>query len=104
MDIPKTGSLIGNEQPDIPVSSEEMRPWGKNMITLYVLAQFGAYLALLTPLVTSLSLRVAQMDPANKTTDYGLIIGVGSFAHLFVGPLIGAISDRTASRFGRRRP
>lgn len=104
MSIPRTSSLIGNEQPDIPVSSEEVRPWGKKMITLYTLAQFGGYLALVTPIVTSLSLRVAQIDPANKTTDYGLIISVASFAHLFVGPIMGAISDRTTSRLGRRRP
>ena len=104
MDIHQSGSLIGNEQPDIPVSSEEMRPWGKKMITLYVLAQFGGYIALLTPIASSLSLRVAQVDPVNKTTDYGLIIGVASLAHLFVGPIMGAISDRTTSRFGRRRP
>lgn len=104
MDISRTGSLVGNEQPNIPVSPEEARPWGKKMITLYTLAQFGAYLALITPIATSLSLRVAQIDPVNKTTDYGLIIGVASFAHLFVGPIMGVISDRTTSRFGRRRP
>ncbi len=104
MDIPQTGSLIGDEQPDIPVPAEELRPWGKKMITLYVLAQFGGYIALITPIASSLSLRVAQVDPVNKTTNYGLIIGVASLAHLFVGPIMGAVSDRTTSRFGRRRP
>jgi MFS family permease len=104
MDISQTDSLIGNEQPVPPVASEELRPWSKKMITLYTLAQFGWYLALITPLAISLSLRVAQIDPVHKTTDYGLIIGVASFAHLFVEPIIGVISDRTTSQFGRRRP
>lgn len=104
MDISQPGSLVGNEQPVSPAASEEARPWSKKMITLYVLAQFGGYIALITPIASSLSLRVAQVDPVNKTTDYGLIIGVASLAHLFVGPIMGAISDRTTSRFGRRRP
>jgi MFS family permease len=104
MGMTETGSPVGNEQPDALVAPEELRPWGKKMTILYTLAQFGGYLALVTPIVTSLSLRVAQVDPANKTTDYGLIIGVASLAHLFVGPIMGAISDRTTSRLGRRRP
>lgn len=100
MDIPETGSLASND----PVSPGEIRPWGRGMLSLYTLANFGAWIALITPIAITLALRVAQIDPANKTTSYGLILGVASFAHLFVGPVMGVISDRTTSRFGMRRP
>jgi MFS family permease len=34
----------------------------------------------------------------------GLVLGIGGLAAIVVGPLAGALSDRTRSRHGRRRP
>lgn len=105
MDISKAGSLTGNElSGTLEAFTEDLRPWGKRMLTLYTLANFGAWIALITPIAITLAIRVAQIDPTNKTTNYGLILGVGSFAHLFVGPIMGVISDRTTLRLGMRRP
>lgn len=104
MDISETGTLGGNELPLSSDSPSALRPWRKGMLSLYTLANFGAWIALITPIAITLALRVAQIDPTNKTTNYGLILGVGSFAHLFVGPIMGVISDRTTSRLGMRRP
>ncbi|WP_224391232.1 MFS transporter [Pseudonocardia sp. ICBG1293] len=74
------------------------------LVALYVLAQFGLWTALLTPVTVSLALKVAGLDGANKATGLGLILGVGAFIAMICMPLWGALSDRTTSRFGRRRP
>lgn len=72
-------------------------------ITLLALGLFGTYLAFVTPIAISLALRVNVLAPENP--EYlGLLLGVGSLAALLVGPLGGQLSDRTRSRFGRRRP
>lgn len=104
MDIPEAGVLASNEQPASSVPPTELRPWGRGITSLYTLANFGAWIALITPIAITLALKVAEIDPANKTTNYSLVLGIGSFAHLFVGPIMGVISDRTTSRFGMRRP
>jgi MFS family permease len=68
------------------------------------LASFATWLALLTPVVVTLALRVQQVDPVNKERSLSLILGVGAFLATVANPLIGRLSDRTMSRFGRRRP
>jgi MFS family permease len=70
----------------------------------FALASYGTWLALLTPVVVTLALRVQQVDPVNKERSLGLILGVGAFLATVANPLIGRLSDRTMSRFGRRRP
>jgi MFS family permease len=70
----------------------------------FALASYGTWLALLTPVVVTLALRVQQVDPADKERSLGLILGVGALLATVANPLIGRLSDRTMSRFGRRRP
>lgn len=60
--------------------------------------------ALLATAVLTLSLKSAQLDPKNATTVLSIVIGIGSIVALIAYPLIGRLSDRTLSRFGRRRP
>lgn len=71
---------------------------------LLVLAQFGFLLALLAPVVVSLSIKVSIIDPINTGGSLGLILGVGSLMSVIATPLFGNLSDRSRSRFGRRRP
>lgn len=68
------------------------------------LAQFGLMGALYTPVVITLALRVSEVDHANMTNSLSLILGMGALAALFANPIAGRLSDRTRSRFGRRRP
>lgn len=68
------------------------------------LAQFGLYGALMTPVVVTMALRIGQVDPGNKEASLSLVLGVGAIFALVVNPLVGRLSDRTTSRFGRRRP
>ncbi|KAA9106542.1 MFS transporter [Microbacterium rhizomatis] len=85
-------------------SGPEERPKvSKGFITLLALGLFGTYLAFVTPIAISLALRVRVLAPDNP--EYlGIVLGLGSLAALLVGPLGGQLSDRTRSRFGRRRP
>ncbi|MFM2058723.1 MAG: hypothetical protein RLY71_3108 [Pseudomonadota bacterium] len=71
---------------------------------LYALAVFGVFLTLLTPPVMTLALRVAEVAPDHKETLLSWALGLGAFVSLLVNPVAGQLSDRTTSRFGRRRP
>ncbi|GAA5039351.1 MFS family permease [Thermocatellispora tengchongensis] len=72
-------------------------------IWLMVLAQFGVFLAFITPIAISLSIRVTQLAPGHE--EYlGYITGIGALVPVVTGPLLGTLSDRTRTRIGRRRP
>jgi MFS family permease len=75
-----------------------------SLIAFYALGYVGAYVALITPVATTLALKIAELDPAGKEASLGLVSAVGAFFALVTNPLAGALSDRTRSRFGRRRP
>ncbi|MFF1411045.1 MFS transporter [Streptomyces sp. NPDC058289] len=70
-----------------------------------VTAQLGVCIAVFTPIVVTLALRVAQIVPeAERGAALGQVLSVGALLALVGNPLFGAPSDRTTSRFGRRRP
>ncbi|MFF2485087.1 MFS transporter [Microbacterium sp. NPDC058062] len=85
-----TGSLIVRERV------------GAGYIWLLILATLGAYVAMVAPIGISLSLKVQQLAPANVEV-LGYVIGLAAVVSTVVGPLVGMWSDRTRSRFGRRR-
>lgn len=49
-------------------------------------------------------LQIGQLDPAHKIIDLSLFTGISVIVGLVATPVAGALSDRTTSRFGRRRP
>ncbi|WP_405606942.1 MFS transporter [Streptomyces sp. NBC_00076] len=87
-----------------PMESPAQAPAPRGFTGKIGLAQFGLFGALLTPVLVTMALRIAQVDPANKTSSLSLVLGVGAFCALIANPLVGRLSDRTTSRFGRRRP
>ncbi|GAA1614827.1 MFS transporter [Actinoplanes couchii] len=75
----------------------------RRYVWLLLAAQFGVFLALVTPIAISLAIKVEQVAPGNP--EYlGYATGCGALAAIVSAPLFGMLSDRTRSRFGRRRP
>lgn len=87
-----------------PAAVDEKPPVSSGFITLYALAVFGVFLTLLTPPVMTLALRVAEVAPDGKEALLSWALGLGAFVSLLVNPVAGLLSDRTTSKFGRRRP
>ncbi|MFK4805176.1 MFS transporter [Microbacterium sp. ZW CA_36] len=72
-------------------------------LVLLVAATFGGGIAMVVPMAYSLAVRLDQLAPG-RTDILGYILGIGSAATLVVAPLTGILSDRTRTRWGRRRP
>ncbi|MCM6776801.1 MFS transporter [Nocardia sp. CDC159] len=68
------------------------------------LANLSLSMALLTPPLVTLALRVHQIDPAQQNASLGWVLGLGAFVALIANPVAGRMSDRTTARIGRRRP
>lgn len=62
---------------------------------------FATYLAAGSVLLPA---QVQNLYPNDKETKLAIVTSISSFATLFVQPIVGALSDRTRSRFGRRAP
>ncbi|WEG08418.1 MFS transporter [Microbacterium horticulturae] len=75
-------------------------------IVALAVANFGIWIALLTPVIVTLQLKVVELvsDAAARPRALSVILVVGSVAGIVVNPIAGRLSDRTTSRFGMRRP
>ncbi|MEN2740215.1 MFS transporter [Microbacterium sp. X-17] len=77
---------------------------GVGFIAIYLLAMFGIWMSINLPASVTIALRIGDIDPENKTGTYSLVAGVGTLIAVLANPFFGRLSDRTRSRFGRRRP
>ncbi|MDH6579154.1 MFS family permease [Kitasatospora sp. MAP5-34] len=68
------------------------------------LANLAVFLGFFTPIQILLPLQLEHLDAAHKAGLLSWVTGVGALVAMLVNPLAGAVSDRTTSRFGRRRP
>src|SRR6266568_1289106 len=105
-ELPKNPFPITATSPE-QVSAEVPAPprrVGPVFIAAYAAAYFGTWMALLTPVVVALALRVQQIDAKGEAGDLSLVLGIGAIFALIANPLFGKLSDRTRSRFGMRRP
>jgi MFS family permease len=77
-------------------------------IALFATAWLGIWMAQLTPIQLLLPVQVeAQLGSNNwveNVVAFGIISGIAGLCALVAYPLTGALSDRTISKFGRRRP
>jgi MFS family permease len=88
--------------------AEPTRRVGGGWIALFATAWLGIWMAQLTPIQLLLPQQVEDVVKGHLWTDnvlaFGIISGIAGFFALITFPLTGALSDRTTSRFGRRRP
>jgi MFS family permease len=77
--------------------------WG--FISLYALAYMSTSLLFVAPLLVSLPLKVNSLVGIKQAPgSLALVTGVGALLAMVGNPLFGKMSDRTASRWGMRRP
>jgi MFS family permease len=88
--------------------AEPTRRVGGGWIALFATAWLGIWMAQLTPIQLLLPQQVEDVVHGHSWTDnvlaFGIISGIAGACALITYPLTGALSDRTTSRFGRRRP
>jgi MFS family permease len=75
-------------------------------MTLFTLAWLAIWTVQLTPvqLLLPLQLDTPEDDWIRGVVSSGLVLGVGGLVGVVAAPLVGAISDRSRSARGRRRP
>ncbi|MFF2720481.1 MFS transporter [Streptomyces sp. NPDC058011] len=73
-------------------------------IFVYTLITFAANLTMLLPMLFGLAYKIQLIDPGGKESSLGLVVGIGALFNVVVTPLAGVLTDRTRSRWGRRRP
>jgi MFS family permease len=68
------------------------------------LANLGLFMAYFGPLAVLLPNQIQEIAGPHKVVAFGWVTGLGALVAAVANPLAGALSDRTAGRFGRRRP
>jgi MFS family permease len=84
--------------------AEPAQPVSAGWVVRFSLAWIGLYAGLFGPLQVLLPQQVEALAPLDKEAALALVLGAGAACSLVANPLFGALSDRTRSRFGRRRP
>lgn len=78
-------------------------PGQRRLIGALVGTNAAAYISTAVPLSLLLVTHLTTIAGAEATSAFSLVTGLGGLTALLANPLGGRISDRTASRFGRRR-
>jgi MFS family permease len=68
------------------------------LVNAVLLSCYAAFIVIFVPN------QVQNLDPAQKVGNLAIVTTAASIATIFVQPLVGAFSDRTRSRLGRRAP
>ncbi|MEO7123848.1 MAG: MFS transporter [Lacisediminihabitans sp.] len=91
-----------------PALAEPDRPITGRWIAVFATAWLGIWMAQLAPVQLLLPNQVSAQIHSSSWVDnvvaFGIISGIAGVCALIAYPLTGALSDRTTSRFGRRRP
>jgi MFS family permease len=73
-------------------------------ITLLFLANLGLWLGFYAPIQVLLPRQAEALASVDKEMIFGVVTGFGAAVSVFANPVVGLLSDRTTSRFGRRHP
>ena len=68
------------------------------LLNAAILTVYAAFIVILVPD------QIARIDEQNKVANLAIVMTASSIATIIIHPLIGALSDRTRSRLGRRAP
>lgn len=68
------------------------------LLNTAILTMYSAFIVILVPD------QISRIDEANKVANLAIVMTASSIATIIIHPLIGALSDRTRSRMGRRAP
>ncbi len=88
---------VAGEPPQSPPPTKALLP-GILVTALTLFATYGGLIVILLPI------QIATLDEANKVANLAIVTTVSFVFTLFAQPIVGAFSDRTRSRFGRRAP
>lgn len=92
-------------EPELDPLSEPTARVSKKFTAVLALANLGIWTAFFAPIQFLLPLQVeAIVGPDQKEVSLGLVLSIGSLIAIVTSPVAGALSDRTTSRMGRRRP
>ncbi|MDT0321949.1 MFS transporter [Streptomyces millisiae] len=80
------------------------RPVRTSYITALGVAQFGIFVAILSPVFVSMQLKAEELNPDDPAAVIGIVLPIGAIGALIGNPLFGALSDATRTRWGRRKP
>jgi len=86
--------------------TEPTEPAGRGWTAALSLANGAIWVGWYGPLQILLALQAAELAPPGTAKESVLawVTGAGAVVSMVANPLFGALSDRTASRFGRRTP
>ncbi|MFF1385261.1 MFS transporter [Arthrobacter sp. NPDC058288] len=98
--------LRGQRPTDPSCGEKPTEAKGPLFIAALGFAQLTLFIALLGPVMVSMALKVSTLteDPTARTSIVGSVLGIGALAAVIGNAVFGRLSDRTTSRFGRRRP
>ncbi|MDJ0458629.1 MFS transporter [Arthrobacter sp. NQ7] len=85
------------------VAAAAPAPVGRGTIVLLMTAIFGGSVATIVPMAFTLALRLDQLAPGGEEL-LGYVLAANAISQLIATPLTGILSDRTRTRWGRRRP
>lgn len=100
-------AAAGSTTPAVGALQEPTRRVRGGFLAGMALANLGIMLAFYTPiqnLLPRMSEEATAGGSMSKETALAIITGIGVLGSVVGNPLAGALSDRTTSRFGRRRP
>lgn len=91
--------------------SEPTEPAKKSYVVWLIIAQFVFFVALLGPAIVGIGLKITDLQNAGAIADgaagfntaSAILGGVGAFFATVANVVFGRVSDRTTSRWGRRR-
>ncbi|MFD5026012.1 MFS transporter [Streptomyces sp. NPDC058373] len=110
--LPPQHPVVGAGPENSPAPAADSGPAGHSepprvsawFIFVYTLTTFGANLTMLAPMLFGLAYKIQLVDPGGKESSLGLVVGIGALFNIVATPLAGVLTDRTRSRWGRRRP